>query len=554
MDPNIARIENNLRRAHVHASPQHHLFANSPSPQHHLFANSPLNNLPTLEQLSERHRHSHKQRRKPALQQQLGATPSNGSPSDAFGYHTDPAIAAEPSWTVQSAESAASVPPVLTPSRSPSHPASYHPLQSHHAAAGSAPAPAGYVAPSARAAAGSTFTQPPPQFPQALRNCYSGACPGESETCALSRQLVGAREIKVMARDAAICGYMVEMGAAKLLASLVNGVLEAGEGRSALDLRYQVAEEAAAALLNLSLDKTAKHMMRSHGIVPSVVRLADVSPGQPCQDDVRGSHASQNNTRERDARSSAADRSSCSSSTSTSAALLNLRELAVAVIHSLAQATSLKEDLVDQRAVRPLVRLLREPACSREGQKDALYALYLLSMCESGRLALVYGGAVPLLLEVVLCGLQKSSHLYAKQSERFFDKGMHTLTNVSEERSGLNAIISSKVQLWSVGESGAAGSDGCYEGGCGSCIEVSGLQGLFRLLVSGSEATKEHAIAILHRVVRNAGQSSAPVLEEIWSLLRKEKPRPHLEALAKAGAPHAQQLLMVFYPVKVSKQ
>ncbi|CAI7783833.1 unnamed protein product [Closterium sp. NIES-54] len=485
---------------------------------HHLFGNSPLSNLPTFDQLSERHRHGHKYRR----QKQDGSGKDRGArrisedassvSSDLNGYHTDPAVHAEPSWTVRSVESAASVPPVLETFKSPAHPASYHPQRSHR--------PSASVAPSAHGgpeAAGSALTQYPPQFPQALRNCYSAPQPGESETCVLSRQLAGAREIKVMARDTAVCGSMVEMGAAKVLLSLVDSVIEAEEGRESMDSRYEVAEEAAAALLNLSLDKTAKHMMRSHGIIPTIVRLADITRSSPdCPDGASGNaHKLPNNAQQNDISSYSDGSAGTPTSTRTSSAHLPLRELAVAIIHSLAQSTALKEDLVDQWVVQPLVGLLREPACSKEGQKDALYALYLLSMCESGRLALAYRGAVPLLLEVALCGTQRISHLYAKQSGRFFDKAIHAVANVSEERSGLAALVSSKVKCWSC-EAGGAGSDGCPQIGNGSCIEVSGLQGLFKLLANGSDATKQHVVSILHRIIRNAGQGGAQVLDEIW--------------------------------------
>ncbi|CAI5971377.1 unnamed protein product [Closterium sp. NIES-65] len=414
------------------------------------------------------------------------------------------------------------------------------------------------AAPSGRGAseaAGSTLTQYPPQFPQALRNCYSAPQPGESETCVLSRQLAGAREVKVMARDAAVCAPMVEMGAAKVLLSLVDSVIEAEEGREFMDSRYQVAEEAAAALLNLSLDKTAKHMMRSHGIIPTIVRLADIKRSSPdCPDGASGNaHNLPNSAQQNDTSSCSGGNARTDTSTRTSSAHLPLRELAVAVIHSLAQSTTLKEDLVDQWVVQPLVGLLREPACSKEGQKDALYALYLLSTCESGRLALSYRGAVPLLLEVALCGTQRSGHLYVKQSGRFFDKAIHAVANVSEERSGLSALVSSKINCWS-SEDGAAGSDGCPQIGHGSYIEVSGLQVLFKLLANGSEVTKQHAVSTLHGIVRNAGQCGAQVLDEIWSLRQKEKPRPHLGALANAGSAKAQQLLMVLFPAKVAKE
>ncbi|CAI5992131.1 unnamed protein product [Closterium sp. NIES-64] len=421
--------------------------------------------------------------------------------------------------------------------------------------AGVAPASAAPSGRGASEAAGSTLTQYPPQFPQALRNCYSAPQPGESETCVLSRQLAGAREVKVMARDAAVCAPMVEMGAAKVLLSLVDSVIEAEEGREFMDSRYQVAEEAAAALLNLSLDKTAKHMMRSHGIIPTIVRLADIKRSSPdCPDGASGNaHNLPNSAQQNDTSSCSGGNARTDTSTRTSSAHLPLRELAVAVIHSLAQSTTLKEDLVDQWVVQPLVGLLREPACSKEGQKDALYALYLLSMCESGRLALSYRGAVPLLLEVALCGTQRSGHLYAKQSGRFFDKAIHAVANVSEERSGLSALVSSKINYWS-SEDGAAGSDGCPQIEHGSYIEVSGLQVLFKLLANGSEVTKQHAVSTLHGIVRNAGQCGAQVLDEIWSLRQKEKPRPHLGALANAGSAKAQQLLMVLFPAKVAKE
>ncbi|CAI5470110.1 unnamed protein product [Closterium sp. Yama58-4] len=536
-------------------SPQHHLFANSPSPQHHLFGNNLLNNLPTFDQLSERHRHSHEHRRqkpdgsgKDRIARRISEDASSVS---SEGYHTDPAVRAEPSWTARSVESAASVPPVLRTVKSPAHLASYHPQRNHRGgvAAASAAAPSAHGAPEAPSSGLS------PHFPQALRNCYSAPQPGESETCVLSRQLAGAREIKIMARDAAVCGSMVEMGAAKVLLSVVDSVIEAEEGRQFMDLRYQVAEEAAAALLNLSLDKPAKHMMRSHGIIPTVVRLADITRSSPdCPDGASGNARKSPNSAQQNDISSCSDSSSGTTApTRTSSAHLPLRELAVAIIHSLAQSTTLKEDLVDQWVVQPLVGLLREPAFSKEGQKDALYALYLLSMCESGMLALAYRGAVPLLLEVALCGTQRSGHLYAKQSGRFFDKAMHAVANVSKERSGLSSLISSKVKYWS-SEDGAAGSDGFPQIGHGSCIEVSGLQGLFKLLANGSEVTKQHVVSTLHGIVRNAEQCGAQVLDEIWSLRQKEKPRPHLEALATAGSLQAEQLLMVLFPAKVTKE
>ncbi|CAI5470109.1 unnamed protein product [Closterium sp. Yama58-4] len=411
-------------------SPLHQPFPNSPSLLRHLPSNNILDRIPTFEQLSQRQDESDNR-----FARRISEDASSVS-TDVLDGH------AETSWTVWSAESVVSVPCAPATFQNPAHPASYYPQpgQGTGVAAASAAAPSALGAPEA---AGSAPTQLPPEIFEALTN-LSAPKPDETENRVLLRQLAGAREIKDMARDkAALCGSMVERGAAEALLLLVNGVIEAEEGRELMDLRYKVAEEAAAALLNLSLDKTAKHMMRSRGVIPCVVRLAGVTrSSSPSHDDAdaRGSHDLPYDAQQDDTSSSCSDIGV--SAPSTSAARLRLRELALEIIHSLAMATALKEELVDQSVVEPLVGLLREPACSKKGRMHALYTLYLLSKCGPGRSALVNQGAVPLLLEVTLCGTQKGSHLYAEQSERFFEKALHALANL---RSRVSPIAHSPI-------------------------------------------------------------------------------------------------------------
>ncbi|CAI5461497.1 unnamed protein product [Closterium sp. Yama58-4] len=297
-------------------SPLHQPFPNRPSPQQHPLSNNIDNRVPTLEQLSHR-------------QEEPEDGFSRRSSEDASSVSTDVLdIHAETSWTGCSEDSAASVNPALGTFKSLEHPASYHSQGSHGAGVASAVAPSARGAPEA---AGLARTQLLPQFLEAL-NYLSDPQPGESEIDVLSRHLDGAKDLKLMARDAAVRSFMVEMGAAEVLVLLVNGVLEAEEGSELMDLQYQVAEEAAAALLNLSLDKTAKHMMRGHDVIPCIVRLADVTRSSPvCHDDARGSHALPSSNQQNDI-SRGSDGSTCNASASS--AHLPLRVLAAEIIQS----------------------------------------------------------------------------------------------------------------------------------------------------------------------------------------------------------------------------
>ncbi|GJP40508.1 hypothetical protein CLOM_g184 [Closterium sp. NIES-68] len=333
---------------------------------------------------------------------------------------------------------------------------------------------------------GAAAPPPPPAiFHTALQDCRAHADP--------PRQLAAARALREMARDhEASRPAMVEAGAVSALLPLLvssetsprqqqevegsgggsvrgverrdgsaaaeAGLGPAGSGCSGEVSRTAVMEEAVTALLNLSIHPKSRTLMPSLGVVSHLVRVAG------------------------------------------NAESMSARETAAATLFSLSAEDENKLIIIDEGAVRPLLELLNESACSEQGRRDSCKALFNLSMLSSKRQELIQAGAVSSLLG-----------LLSEPTSSLAEKAMAALSNLASEADGRAAIMGD-------------GEDSDEADGLGALVEV---------LETGTPRGREFSVAALWLIASNSQEHRRMILGE--ALL------PSLNGLLQTGTPRARE-------------